>query len=68
MVTRFSVKKISSDPSQAQVDQEGHHDLSTIPSLTANPGHMPYQHAIIQNSFPRSLVLLKVKGTQKRSD
>ena len=38
----FLSKKISSDPSQAQVDQ----------------------HAIIQNSFPLSLVLLKVKGTQ----
>ena len=36
-VTYFSVRKISSEPSQVQVDQEGHRDLPTILSLTAIP-------------------------------
>ena len=36
----FYVEKLSSDPSQAQVDQKGHRDLSTISSLTAIPGHL----------------------------
>ena len=39
-VTCFFVEKIPFDPSQAQVDQEVHPDLSTIPSLTAIPGHI----------------------------
>ena len=36
----FLPRKFSSDPSQAQLDQEGHRDLSTIHSLTAIPGHI----------------------------
>ena len=48
----FNGKK--SDPSEAQVDQEGHCHSLTIPSISAILGHIGYQHAIIQNSFPLS--------------
>ena len=36
----FFSKKISFDPSHAQVDQEGHRDLSAIPSFTAIQCHV----------------------------
>ena len=43
----FLSKQISPDPSQAQVDQEGHHDLPTIPSLAAIPGQICYLYVAI---------------------